>query len=803
MTTEHINTLKCNHCNDEFEARLAVYKDEQVFCCNGCKTVYAILHTRGLDKFYLLRNEEESFTPTPISKERGSFEYMNSHEFHDEFVSLKRDKKQVVFYLEGVHCMACIWLIEKTPNFIPNLLSARLNIAESTATFEFTKDLEVSTLAKELTSLGYYPHPVAPGDNSKTFQQREERSEILRIGIAGAAMGNIMIYAVSNYAGADGVYRETFNWLCLILSLPVVFYSALPFYKTSFQAFKLRTVSIDMPLSLAILAGFVFSTIGLFTGSDHNYFDSITTLIFLILLSRYFVKKATQQGLSNKGLNTFFTNSEVIKVDGEREILTHSRFILPGDLIKFKTDEKIIFDGLLKSSQAVIDNSVITGESRPIALKPMEEVFAGSVNLEDDILVEVLATAENTRLGKIVTSITNSELSKNNIVSRADNIAKYFVWIVTLLTAATFIYQLKFHGLNPAIEKALAIIIISCPCALALATPLAYIRTLNILKSLGIYIKNENILEKINSVTEIFLDKTGTITEGKFEILSFQNLSVYEDEKIHEIVYALEQVSTHPIANSLKKYFKKNEISKRALFTNAISINGLGVSVKDDVNNFFFGKLRSFEQTSSKQSQVGLYDNDQLIAIYTIGDKIKSSTPGLIDKLRNSGKNIHIASGDNAEVVVSVANELNLTKELAHGNLSPEDKAHLISQFHNTLMVGDGINDVLAFKKASVSIAVSGSADLSMRACDIFITNQNLKQIYNLITLAKETHKVVYRNFYFSLFYNSLGVALALFGVITPLMAAIFMPISSLTVLASSFLGTSKMRIIEKTKELK
>ncbi|EQC43685.1 heavy metal translocating P-type ATPase [Bacteriovorax sp. Seq25_V] len=801
MSTEPINTLKCKHCNDSFDAKVAIFKNEDVFCCNGCKTVYSILHTKGLDKFYELRNEEEDFVPSPISKDKGSFEYMNTEDFQAEFVRTAHDKKQVSFYLEGVHCMACIWLIEKTPNFILGLQNARLNIAESTAMFEFSKDLEISILAKELTSLGYYPHPIALGDTSKKFQKQEERSEILRIGVAGAAMGNIMIYAVSNYAGADGIYKDAFNWLCLILSLPVVFYSAMPFYKTSLQALKLKSISIDMPLSLAILAGFVFSTIGLFTGSEHNYFDSITTLVFLILLSRYFVKKATQQGLNNKGLNTFFTNNEVTKIEGSREVLTHSRFIRQGDLVKFKTDEKILFDGVLRSYAASIDNSVITGESRPLSINSGEEIFAGSVNLEEEIILEVTATDNQTRLGKIVSAITNSELANNNIISSADKISKYFVWAVTFLTLSTFAYQLKYFGLNPALERALAIVIISCPCALALATPLAYIRTLSILKSQGIFIKNENILERIESVKNIFLDKTGTLTEGKFEIISFKNLSKYNDSYIHEIVNTLEQVSTHPIANSLKKHFKRMRIGKLAGIKNILSITGAGVSVKEDNHNFYFGKLKDAEQLNSKNAQVGLYENDELIATYTIGDKIKSSTPELIQKLIKLGKIIHIASGDNNEVVASVATELGLERKLAHGNLSPEDKAHLISGYSDTLMVGDGINDVLAFKKSSVSIAVSGSADLSMRASDIFITNQNLRQIYNLIILAKETHKVVFRNFYFSLFYNIAGVLLALFGYITPLMAAVFMPVSSLTVLASSFLGTNNIRKIEKFKE--
>lgn len=790
MSSAAVDTclIRCKHCHDTIKSIVITSEQGDKFCCNGCKTVYSIINSNGLSNFYKIRDEEE-FNPTPVGKEKANFDYMDDINFKNEFIisNKSNDEHIIKFYLEGIHCMACIWLIEKTPEVIEGLLNARLNITDSTAEFTFKSQLPAKQLAKTLLSLGYYPHPIAIGDNANKYRSAQERSEVLKIGIAAAAMGNVMVYAVSNYAGADGHYKDIFNWLCFVLSIPVVFYSALPFYKTSLQAIKLKSISIDIPISIAIIAGFTFSFIGLFTGSDHNYFDSISALVFLILISRYFVKKATQQGLNNKGLATIFSNTQVTRIENAQEISVHSNYVYPGDTIKIHNEEKIVFDGVLLSKNAQVDNSVLSGESKPCRISEGELVWAGSINLADDFLMTVKEIGNKTKLGKVIESISKTDFAKNKIVSSADKISKYFVWVVTILTTVQFFYMLGANGINEAIERALAIIIISCPCALALATPLAYVKSLDVLKSFGIFIKEENVLEEINKSNDIFLDKTGTLTKGKFEVLNFENFSSITDTEIHGIVNALERESIHPIATSLKKYFKTIQIQNLDLeFKESIiqTIPGNGVSLELNGDLYFFGKVKPNHIEENIYTQVALYKNDQLLAKYTIGDEIKESSLEFIKKLVRLGKRIHILSGDNFGAVSNVASSLGISN--FHSNLSPEDKAHIISKYDHAIMVGDGINDVLAFNKASVSIAVSGSADLSLRACDVFMTSQSLNNLLQLIIISKQTRHILIRNFVFSIVYNVFGVGLALLGMITPLWAAVFMPASSLSVVFSS-----------------
>lgn len=792
--------VKCDHCTETIDQGMEIVSNENIFCCHGCKTVFQILGSNGLTDFYKIRDDEGKRS-NPVNKKVHDFTYMDDESFTSEFIYLTKKKpKSIKFYLEGIHCMACLWLIEKTPSFISGLFSARLNIGDNTAVFEFSDDLKVSELANELTRLGYTPHPLKMNESSHNFQKKEERSELLRIGIAGAAMGNIMLYAISNYAGADGDYRVIFNWISLIIAVPVIFYSALPFYKTSIQAIKMKTLSIDIPLSIAMLGGFFFSAFSMFAGGDALYFDSISALVFLILLSRYFVKKATQSGLNTKGLQTFFTNRGVLKRNSEGDFrAVHGKYINIADIVKIPSGEKAIFDLELISDKAIIDNSIITGESRPQEIVKSEMLNAGSINIGPDIIAKVSKIGESTRIGKIIKEIEASSKGQGRTVLRADRIAKYFIALVLILTTYIGIYSYINYGLHEAIARSLALIIISCPCALAMATPLSFIKSLGQLKSTGVLVKNESVLEKINEIKHIILDKTGTLTAGKFEVLSFENNSELTDKDIHTITNAIEARSVHPIALSLKNFFNRFNLSS-AKVEEFTTINGLGIKAKVNGVQYFLGKIKKSQRENKfhNMTQVGLYNEEtnSLLATYALGDQLKDGALEKIRDLQSKGYVVHIASGDNEGVVFELGNDLGIHKDNLHAEQSPEDKAELIANLKETgkvLMIGDGANDALALQKADVGIAVGGAVDLSLRASDIFLSTADIKVISKLITTANETNSVILRNFAFSIAYNSVGVLLALFGLVSPLLAAIFMPASSLTVVLSSYLGTRKL----------
>jgi heavy metal translocating P-type ATPase len=799
LATKALTTFTCYHCHETAPVSEKIIFDNKDFCCHGCKSVYQILNDNGLNTYYKIKEDENAIT-APVKQSNEDYSYMDQAEFINEFVELKDNKKVIKFYIEGIHCMACLWLIEKLPDLLDGLYTARLNISNSTALFTLDNNLKISTLAHMLKNFGYTPHPLKLMEDAKKHQIQEERKELLRIGVAGAGMMNVMLYAASNYAGADGGYKDAFNWISFGFTLPVMFYSAKPFYTSTLQALKMKTVSIDIPIALAISVSFILSFAAFFTSLDHYYFDSIVSLVFLILLSRYFVKKGTQGGLNVKGIQTFFTNKGILKKSGSEFVNTHSKFINEGDNIKILAGDKLTFDGLLLSDKARIDSSILTGESKPQALVKGQEVFAGTVNLGQDIIMKVENLGKNTRIGKIMAKIESSYAKQSQIIQKADQISKVFVYAVLLIASLTFSYTFTHHGLTEALSRMLAIFIISCPCALALATPLAFIRSLDFLKANGIFIKNDRILEKISETKNIILDKTGTLTKGKFELIETKLADHLTIEEVAPIVVALEQYSTHPIATSLMDKLT-HLVSDTPVIRNFKETNGVGVSGTINEKDYLLtaAKTEDRDETQSAFTQIGLYSNDKLVARFILGDSLKENTEKYINLLQKDYE-IYIASGDHEDVVQQTGAQLNIKKSHLFAAQAPEDKENLIESLEHTMMVGDGANDALALTKANIGIAIGGSVDLSMRASDIFLTSSSVENIYKLITTSLETNSVIKRNFVFSILYNLVGVVLAIGGFITPLWAAVFMPLSSLTVLLSSYIGTRKLNRLMKGK---
>jgi Cu2+-exporting ATPase len=797
LQTEHLPL--CDHCQlpceDLFTLEIKEEKRTYNFCCHGCQTVHQILRTNNLLNFYDIAASENQ-QPYKVTKKDNSFSHFDTKEFIKDYAVIDENTITIKFYLDNIHCMACLWLIEKTPHFIEGLINTRLDISNSIATFVIEKNKSLASIAREIAQLGYYPHPIKLDGGHEELQRKTQRKEFLRIGIAGAAMMNIMIYAISNYAGADGGYRLTFDWISFAFAIPVVLFSAVPFYQSSLQALKQKRANIDLPLSIAIIFGFLLSTYSILTKTGEQYFDTISSLVFLILLSRYFVKYATQKGLDTKGLNTFFTNSGVRKVTDNGIISVHSDYINLDDTVLYEAGETILFDGIVQQNKVAVDSSIISGESKPQLLDVGETVYAGSKNLEGQALIKTTAMADKTRVGQIINKVQMASNDRPEIVQKADFFAQRFVLIILAITASAITYYSYTADIHTALNIGLSIIIISCPCALALATPLAFIKALTLLKTKGVFIKSDKVLESLNKIKTLVLDKTGTITKGKFKVLSFKKFCTLSNDEIFSLIYTLESKSIHPIAITLKKYAER--LAKPLELEEVNEITGQGITAKVDGSSYFIGKPKQPIQTDNNHTIVALYKDDELLAYLTLGDEIKEDSEMATKALMQDGIDLIIASGDQETVTQSIGQRVGIKKDHIFGNQTPEQKAHLVSQYPSVAMVGDGANDALAMKRSSLGIAVAGAMDISLRASDVFLTKPSLTEIADLFHVSKETEKIIKRNFAFSLAYNCLGVGFALMGLVTPLFAAILMPISSLTVLFSTIIGTRKLRLMAK-----
>ena len=774
-----IESTNCLHCNELIKT--PIYSEDKVFCCTGCQTVHHALQSGGLLEYYKVRDRlgiTDNLTPT--TKVKDDFSYMNEPQFEEEFIVSNENSNQLKFYVEGIHCLACIWLLEKLPNINSQIIGARINLSNSILDLTIRKNANLELIANQVSDLGYRPHVIKSESEAQKLQQSEEHTKLIRIGVAGACSANIMLYAVAIYAGAGEEFSSLFGWVSFFLTMPVLLYSAIPFYQNSLSALRTRTLNIDIPISFAIILGTIFGFYNLLIGSNHYYFDSLAILVFLLLSSRLLVQKSIQKGLNSDGLASLFEQSSIKKWNtktGQYEA-THTKFIEVGDKLLVESTKTIPSDGISLSENSYLNNSLITGESRPVKVQANEQVFAGAVNLGQPLELRVEKLFDNSTLGKIISEVEKSADSKKRIQSVTDKISRYFIATVFTVSTLSFFYFLKTLGIDPAIERTLAIIIVSCPCALGLAAPLAIARSMNKARENGIIIKNDSSLEDIARIEDISFDKTGTLTDGDFRVESIDNEAALTPYK--EVIYSLEECSNHPIAHAIQEW---TLINSPIHLDHVQEVPSKGVTGQRDGISYSLFKSST---VSEAKTAVDFLVDDKVISTIYLSDTLKKDSIELTSFLQKTGHSTHIVSGDNAKTVNLVASTLEIPLSNSHSGQTPESKAELISKKKQSVMVGDGANDAIAMKKATVSVAVSGAMDIGLRASDIYLTKDPLKNMIFLIKLAKLTNTSIKINLIISLIYNSIGVTLSILGFISPLGAAILMPLSSLSVVIAT-----------------
>lgn len=793
---------KCVHCSEPLDANNIITSESDggenskklYFCCYGCMSVYGLLHSNNLEEFYQYQEIQKTKNPKLLkdkSKESYDklslkYQYMNEKEFFDDFVTIEDSKLKIHFLIEGIHCLACVWLIERISKILDFVTHGQVNIGSNVASFTIDTRVpySVSKLAATLEGLGYIPHPYNPATNQG--RKLSNRTEILRIGVAASAMMNIMIYAVSNYAGATQEYARIFDGISLGFALPVIFFSAKPIFISSLSSIKLKSTSVDIPLAMAIAFGFILSTYNFIIGSGPVYFDSITTLVFLILLSRFAVKILTQKSMSTKGISSLFFNTGVTLVKDNQPQRVYSSKIKSGDKIQVDEDERIIFDCKLLSDSGIILNTINTGESDPIVLKKGDLIKAGAISIGPEMLLEVQEIGLQTQLGKTLEKIESNSIQKNPANLWAQKISKYFTIGILILSAIVLIQGLITGDFSTSFEKILAILIVGCPCAFAIATPIVIATRINKLKSIGIYIKNESSLEELNNTENIIFDKTGTLTKGDFAVNKFENISSYSESEILSIAFALERSIQHPIAIAIKKFAKVNLGAKEVKKIELLEVtNILGRGVSASINNKHY-EIKAI--TEDKKNLIGLFENSDILASFEVADSVRIESKQVVNYLKSKEIDIHLSTGDHSDSAFSVATKLGLNPEHIYIEQKPEEKLELAGRLKNVTFVGDGDNDALAMVKANTSIAIGARADMAMRSCDIYVANDELSPIQVLFQVAANVRGTLRRNIFFAITYNLIGITLAMANIITPLHAAILMPMSSLTVLLSSTL---------------
>lgn len=729
--------------------------------CMYCHTLLTEVHTpfccAACEALFKLENNEDKGIHSSRFKQ-----------LVEKYQSLSQvAETELTFYAEGLHCSSCVHLLERLPEFHDEIQEARVHFGESTVHIRLKSNAyriwpEVAAIIEEL---GYQPTALIASNDLRERQKLENRRALQRIGVAGACAGNMMLFVVPIYGGLQGSLATIFNWASFVLFLPILFYSAAPFYQGAWNFLKYRVINVDLPIVIAMLTGFSLSTFNLARGEGAVYFDSTASFLFLILASRYLLKRVQQKYLNQDAL--------LEGIEGRRDLQ-------PGAEIRLLQGEKIPADGVLLSSQAEVDMSLFNGESLPEQFREGMTLFAGARMLSPEARMRVEKVALETRWGKILQQLRSDSVQKSRFITLSDKLAQGLIASVTGLAILFFIFYAGVD-FNQAIERSLALIVIACPCALAFGSPLAYGLSLRKAQKNGILVRHSDVFEKLQSVKNLFFDKTGTLTEGHLTLASVDGELTDLDKKI---ILALESQSNHPVAFAIRRTWL--DITQLIKLENHHEVLGDGV----------YGKIGDKTYSLTRSQELNILDylvveyrvDGRLTAHLFFEDPLRPESKATIGDLRNF--KLHILSGDKKHRVEKIAALCKIPQQQCFAEKSPEQKLEVVQLSDKSCMIGDGANDALALKAADVGIAVKGSVDLSLMSADVYFTRGGLQPFIDLLRIAEDARFTVRRNLAISLIYNSIGGALALAGFISPMVAAILMPISSVLIILSSIRGT-------------
>jgi len=805
-----ISPEECLHCG------LPVPADRQgkgkPFCCNGCASVHAILNESGLDEtFYRLRDASDRKSmrrAATINHQTGLLDELDSDVFlENHSTRLDGGIYRTHLYLDGVHCAACVWLVERLPQELDGVSRAHLNLPRARLTVDWTPGRQkLSGIATWLASFGYAVQPRVDGEEAP--ESREERKLLIRMGVAWALAGNIMLLAFALYSGLGDQNPDLYHAarvLSLILAIPSVFYGGWVFFSKAWHSIRLsyrmrtiRHLHMDTPISVGILVGFGASLLATVTGKGDVWFDSVAVLIAALLSARWLQLRARRMaGDSTERLLALLPTMARLR-DGSS---VRADDLRQNDEIRVMAGELIPVDGMVIEGSSLINSSILSGESIPQRHGLGDQVHAGTTNETSSLIVQVHSAGHATRIGQLLSLVGDPGANSPRILSLADRIGGLFT--VTVLFIA-ILAAIAWSMIRPedTIMHLVAFLVITCPCALGMATPLALAVGTGRAARRGIFLKSESVVDNLNHIDTVILDKTGTVTEGLMSVSG-----MIGDENLLPLVAAIEKESNHPIARALVRLAGDqvspgHDISHHAGdgmsgwvdehpgCTIEIRIGRpswasllLNKPVLDDQQSFMA------EAVSRGETVVAAATRDRIL-FFSLTDPIRASSASLIRSLQERNIRVLLCSGDDVLTTRQVGSVLGLPSADTLGRYAPEDKRTLVTSLQQegrvVAMVGDGVNDTAALKAADVGIAVESASAASRVAADAYTTRPGLQAVVELIQESRGVLRVIRRNLGFSLFYNVAGGLAALIGLVTPLFAAVAMPISSFVVVLSS-----------------
>jgi len=788
--------IACTHCHLEFDESVLIQEEIQnkvhYFCCKGCQGVYHLLNDSGLESFYDKAGDTKLAPPLEQFEDASNFD---APAFYEKFVKSTKDGfKQVSLIIEGIHCSACVWLNEKALQKMDGVIEANINFTNNKAIIVWAEDvLKLSEIIMMIRAIGYNAFPY-DASIQEVHANAARKDYYQRMIVAIFASMNIMMIAVAQYSGFfTGItqeYKNIFNIAEWILSTPVLFYSGWIFFRGAYFGLKNKIVNMDLLVSTGATLTYFYSIYITLLELGEAYFDSVSMIITFVLVGKFLEVLSKKSAADTLDIIGKQIPSEVHVLKDEKIISLKLGEVKVGDIVIVSSGEKVLFDGTIIQGDGSFDESNLTGENEPVYKQNGERVISGTVSIDADIHFEVKKDFEHSTLASLVSLLESAINKKPKIEQLANKLSEYFSSVILLVSLVTFVvWYLWPHSFEVAFMVGISVIIIACPCALALATPVATLVGLSLGAKRGILFKEAAQIETMAKATTLVLDKTGTITKGKPEVISSHN---FQDFDI-SLLLSLVKLSKHPVAQGVLEYLDQ-KVDAHLVLDTYKQIPAKGIVAEYEGKQVLGGNkklLDSYEIECKHKSENTLFYfaiDKQVVAIYELQDSIKEDAKQVIESFQSRGIEVVMLTGDNADSAKRVANEVGIETILSEQ--TPEDKSEYIQRLHDdnksVVMVGDGVNDILALAHADIGIVMGSGSDIAVDVSDVVLLNDSLQSLEDAFKISRTTFGLIKQNLGISLLYNLITIPLAMGGYIIPLIAAISMSVSSLLVVGNS-----------------
>jgi Cu+-exporting ATPase len=777
-----MDTQNCYHCGLDIVKKNEIIFDDKSFCCSGCKTVYEIFTTNGLADYYTF---EKAPGATPQDNNR-KYDFLDNEAIAEKLLEFKEEATQIIsLYIPHIHCSSCIWILENLNRLNPAISSSQVNFPEKKVRIVFNPaEVSLKQVVLLLNRIGYEPYITL--DNYDNKKKNVDRSLVYKLGVAFFCFGNIMLLSFPEYFEDEEFwlnnYRGFLRWLVFALALPTFFYSASGYYVSAWKSLRRGMLNIDIPIALGIIVMFVRSTADIILGYGQGFFDSLAGLVFFMLLGRVFQQKTYNFLSFERDYKSYFPVAVTKILPDRSEVSVPVYEVSAGDRIMVRHLELIPVDGILVSGTTEIDYSFVTGEAEPVHKKPGDKLYAGGRQMGNVVEMEILNSVSQSYLTQLWSNAAFDKNTEKDYKTLTDTISRYFTPLLLFVAVAGFLYWIP-KDTTTAFNVFTAVLIVACPCALALSAPFTLGNVLRIMGRKKLYLKNATVIEQMAKIDTIVFDKTGTITTNEKSSILFEG----RDPDSKQLVYikSVLRGSNHPLSRRLYETLPEGPLLPVENFEE-ITGKGIRGTVEGCTITIGSASFVGHETDNTMQTRVHIAVDGNYLGRYIFNNHYRDGLKTLFKEL-SARYRLKVLSGDNE-------GEREVLREMLPGgvelifNQKPEQKLayieHLQQKGCNVMMIGDGLNDAGALKQSNVGIAISENINVFSPACDGILDASEFKRIGWFLKYSKNTIKTIKMSFALSLAYNAVGLSFAVSGNLLPLVAAIIMPLSTITIVS-------------------